>query len=446
MLLSRYGLPLLFLITLLGLSKFAEPVMSQPPAATEDEKAKALERAKRRQVMATAPDPLKTLTGEVVKTKEDWFGKRRPEILRLAQQYMYGFAPARPEKVTATELFRDGMALGGKATLREVQLKFGAEQKAGFRLLIATPNKIEGKIPSFVAVNFCGNHAAIKHPQVAIPEQWIYESCTGDKSNKAAEGDRGRQTDVWCIEQVVDRGYGLAIFYGGDLDTDNNDMSDGVYSHFYKPGQTKPESNDWGYIAACAWGLSRAADYLESQSEFDPKRIAVTGHSRHGKAALWAGATDERFAIVIPHQSGTGGMAMSRGNDQETVKRINEHFPHWFCDNFVKFGDNEKKLPIDQHCIVALCAPRPVLDTEGIQDKWANYDAAMLSLRGADPVYKLLGGKGLASEKPVEGDEPFTDANAGELVQYRRDEKHVLNGDYWKRILDFSDRWYGKGK
>lgn len=392
------------------------------------------------------PDPLRMQDGEAVKTKNDWTNKRRPELLRLAQHYMYGFAPDKPEKVTVKELFRDGMALGGKATLREVELKFGADQKAGLRLLIATPNKASGQVRSFVAVNFCGNHAAIKHPQIAIPQQWIYESCTGDKSHKASEADRGRQTDVWCIEELIDRGYALATFYGGDLDTDNNEMSDGLYSHFYKPGQTKATANDWGYIAACAWGLSRAADYLETQSDFDPKRIAVTGHSRHGKAALWAGATDERFAIVIPHQSGTGGMAMSRDNDQETVKRINEHFPHWFCDNFVAFGANEKKLPIDQHCIVALCAPRPVLDTEGIQDKWANYDAAWRSLQGADAVYKLLGCKGLVSKTPVEEDQPFSAENFGELVQYRRDEKHVLNGDYWKRILDFADRWYGEKK
>jgi hypothetical protein len=433
-----------FLLTLLGSWGFAGLAMSQdrqkPPGPTEAEVRKQIALSAR--ALDRYPNPLQLTTGEIVKTKEEWFGSRRPELFRLAQTYMYGFAPGRPEKVTAAELFRDGMALGGMATLREVELKFGVEQKASLRLLIATPNKAKGAVASFVAVNFCGNHAALKHDQISIPEQWIYESCTSDKSNKASPADRGRQAEVWCIEQLIDRGYALATFYGGDLDTDNNDMSDGLYQHFYKAGQTKPEQSDWGYIAACAWGLSRAADYLETQSEFDPKRIAVTGHSRHGKAALWAGATDERFAIVIPHQSGTGGMAMSRDNDQETVERINRVFPHWFCDNFVKFGGNEKELPIDQHCIVALCAPRPVLDTEGIQDTWANYDAAWRSLQGADPVYKLLGCKGLASKKPVEGDEPFSDQNFGELVQYRRDEKHVLNADYWKRILDFADLWY----
>lgn len=437
MLLARYAS---LFITFLAIGGFVAPLTEQKLMSQELPSPEQLAES------SSPPDPLRMQNGDIVKTKEDWFGKRRPELLKLARHYMYGFAPPKPEKVTVTELFRDGMALGGRATVREVQLQFGADKKAGFKLVIATPNKAGGKAPSFVAVNFCGNHAALKHPQIAIPQQWIYESCTGDKSNKASESDRSRQTDVWCVEQIIDRGYALATFYGGDLDTDNNDMSDGLYSSFYEPGQTKPEPNDWGYIAACAWGLSRAADYLETQSEFDPKRIAVTGHSRHGKAALWAGAQDERFAIVIPHQSGTGGMAMSRDNDQETVKRINEHFPHWFCDNFVAFGGAENKLPIDQHCIVALCSPRPVFDTEGIQDKWANFDAAWGSLRGADAVYKLIGCKGLVSKAPVEGDQPFTAENFGELVQYRRDEKHVLNGDYWKRILDFADQWYAERK
>ena len=158
-----------------------------------------------------------------------------------------------------------------------------------------------------------------------------------------------------------------------------------------------------------------------------------------------AGAFDERIALVVPHQSGTGGMAMNRDNDQETVARINKSFPHWFSDSFVPFGDcNEAKLPIDQHLLVALVAPRPLFDGEGDQDKWANFDNALRSLQGADKVYKFLGGKGLIGGGVVRGDEPFTDANCGDLVQYRRDEKHVLNRDYWRRILDFADRKLGK--
>lgn len=422
--------------TLLAISLFAsQPSMSQelpPPQQLKE--------------IEGLPDPLIMLSGEPVKTAFDWRAKRRPELLQLARYYMYGYEPARPERFSSKELFRDGMALGGKATLREVELKFGEKENVGFRLLIVTPNKVPGEIPCFVGVNFCGNHAVLPHPKIAIPSQWIYESCTGDKSNRASEADRGRQTDVWCVEQIIDRGYALATFYGGDLDTDDKDMSDGLYRHFYKPGQVEREPSDFGYIAACAWGLCRAKDFLRGLGEFDHDRIAVVGHSRHGKAALWAGAIDEQFAIIIPHQSGTGGMAMSRDNDQETVERINRVFPHWFSENFRAFGNAEKRLPFDQHCIVALCAPRPVLDTEGIQDKWANYDAAWRSLQGADAVYKLLGGKGLASTRPIEEDEPFTEENVGELVQYRRDEKHVMNGDYWKRILDFADFWYAKKK
>ena len=178
------------------------------------------------------PDPLKLLTGEIVRTKEDWVQE----------------APAGAVATCASTICMDSLAEAGKGHSDGAVSRWNGAGRQGdaegsatevwgraegwVRLLIATPNKVQGKIPSFVAVNFCGNHSAIKHDQIAIPQQWIYEHCTGDKSNKASEADRGRQTDVWCLEQLIDRGYGLATFYGGDLDTDNNDMSDGVYSHF----------------------------------------------------------------------------------------------------------------------------------------------------------------------------------------------------------------------
>ena len=147
---------------------------------------------------------------------------------------------------------------------------------------------------------------------------------------------------------------------------------------------------------------------------------------------------------MCPHQSGTGGCAASRGNDQETVKRINTNFPHWFNDNFAQFNDAEDKLPFDQHSLMTLCAPRPIFDTEGMQDKWANFDNALRSLKGAEPVYKLLGKSGLKAGRPIDQEEKLTAENTGELNQYRRDEKHVLNRGYWDKILDFADWHYRK--
>ena len=388
---------------------------------------------------AEPPDPLVMFNGTPVRTKEDWVQKRRPELKALFEHYMYGKAPAAPEKVEATIVRTDAKALGGKATLREVTLKFGPKSAPPIHLLLIVPNNRKGPAPVFAGLNFCGNHTVLNDPLIAIPPQWVYKSCVGSENEHATEKGRGTQVDVWAADLLVDRGYALATFYNGDIDPDTPELTDGIHPHYLPAGQTQLGPNDWGTVRAWAWGLSRVVDYLAANSDIDAKRISVVGHSRLGKTAIFAGAFDERIALVVPHQSGTGGMAMNRGNDQETVERINKVFPHWFSDSFVPFGGHEDKLPIDQHLLVALVAPRPVFDGEGDQDKWANYDGALKTLQGADKVYKFLGGRGLVGTGIVRVDETFTDANCGDLVQYRRDEKHVLNRDYWKRILDFAD-------
>ena len=389
------------------------------------------------------PDPLTMFDGTPVRTPEDFFQKRRPELKALFEHYMYGKAPAAPDKVEATTVRTDAKALGGKGTLREVTLKFGPKSAPPIHLLLIVPNERTGPAPVFLGLNFCGNHAVLDDSQIALPAQWIYASptCVGVENHHATDKGRGTQVNVWCPDLLVERGYALATFYNGDIDPDTPELTDGIHPHYLPAGQSQLGPSDWGTVRAWAWGLSRVIDYLVTNSDIDAQRISVVGHSRLGKTALFAGAFDERIALVVPHQSGTGGMAMSRDNDQETVERINRSFPHWFSDSFVPFGGgHETKLPIDQHLLVALVAPRPLFDGEGDQDKWANFDNAFRSLQGADKVYKFLGGKGLVGSGIVRDDEPFTDANCGDIVQYRRDEKHVLNRDYWKRILDFADR------
>jgi hypothetical protein len=392
------------------------------------------------------PDLLTMQDGTKVLTADDWFQKRRPELKNLIQHYMYGFPPVASETVTAEIVRTDHQSLQGKAVLQEIALRFGPQSKGQINLLLIKPAKPKGKTPVWVGLNFNGNHTVLADPKIALPTSWMRDSKPGVVNNRATEAGRGTETDGWPAELLVDRGYALATAYYGDIDPDKPDWSDGVHSIYYKPGQTKPAANEWGSVAAWAWGLSRMIDYLVSREEFDHAKIAAIGHSRLGKTALLAGALDERIAIVCPHQSGTGGCALSRDNNQETVERINRVFPHWFCGNFQAFGNHEDKIPFDQHAVMALCAPRAILDTEGLQDKWANYDNSFRSLQGAHKVYEFLGKKGLKAGRPVEQDEPFSDANFGELVQYRRDSKHVLSSDYWKRILDFSDRWYGAAR
>lgn len=388
----------------------------------------------------TPPDPLKMVDGTSVTTPDEWFKKRRPELASLVAHYMYGKPPATPENVRGEIVRTESKALGGKATLREVTVSFGPENKGKFSLLLILPNKKEGKSPLFVGLNFNGNHTVLPDPEIALTKSWMQNNNKDVTANQATDAGRGKEEHVWCADLLVDRGYGLATVYYGDIDPDRHDWTDGIHPLYYKPGQTKPADDEWGSIAAWAWGMSRIIDYVTTLEEVDSKRIAAIGHSRLGKTALLAGATDERIALVCPHQSGTGGMALSRDNDQETVKRINTVFPHWFCGNFKAFNDNEAKIPFDQHSLVALCAPRPVFDTEGLQDKWANYDNALRSLQLASPVYKLLGKSGLKVDRSIEQDEKFSSDNCGELVQYRRDDKHMLNRGYWERILDFADQ------
>jgi hypothetical protein len=391
------------------------------------------------------PDPLTMFDGTKVRTSSDWFQKRRPELKGLIQHYMYGVAPAAPTNLKAEVVRTDDKALDGKATLREITLTFGPQNKGRINLLLIVPNKRQGPVPVFAGLNFNGNHAVLADPKIALPTGWVREK-PGTKNNRATDEGRGSEVNVWAADLLVDRGYALATAYYGDIDPDKHDWTDGVHPLYYKEGQTEPAANEWGSIAAWAWGLSRIVDHLSTRDDIDAKRIASIGHSRLGKTALYAGAMDERIAIVCPHQSGTGGCALSRDNDQETVERINRSFPHWFDDNFTLFNNHEDKIPFDQHCLMALCAPRPIFDTEGLQDKWANYDAGLRALKGADPVYKLLGKRGFKLGRPLGQDEKITADNIGELNQYRRDEKHQLNRDYWEKILDFADVWYAQAK
>lgn len=386
------------------------------------------------------PDPLVAFDGTKVTTREQWMTQRRPELKRLFQHYMYGFAPPAPSLVKATVDYTDAKALSGKATMQVVTLSFGPEGTPPISLLVFVPNERKGPAPAFVGINFCGNHALIDDPHVPLVKGWIYNSCAGCKDNHASEEARGKQADVWAVGQTIDRGYALATFYSGDVDPDHPDFTDGVHPHYLKPGQTAPGPDDWGTIAAWAWGVSRVVDYLVTRPDVDKTKIAAVGHSRLGKTVLLAAALDERIALAIPHQAGCGGTAPSRGKVGESVKRINTSFPHWFNDVFPKFNDDPTKLPFDQHSLVALVAPRPVLLSNAEEDQWANPGGQFEVLQAADPVYRFLGVEGLKEGAKPENDK-LIDSRLG---YYIRPGKHSMTTGDWKIFLDFADRQFRK--
>jgi dienelactone hydrolase len=385
------------------------------------------------------PDPLRMFNGDRVDGKQQWIEKRRPELKALFQHYMYGYLPP-PAKVTAKVEYEDTKALGGKATLRDVTLSYGPPGTPSLQLLLVVPNERKGPAPVFIGIAFCGNHALVDDPAVRVPKVWMFPG-PGVKEHRATEAGRGKQKNVWALEQSIERGYAVATFYSGDVDPDRAEVREGIQPHL-RGKDAKPTAHDCGTIAAWAWGAQRVVDYLHARQDIDAKRIALVGHSRLGKATILAAALDERIALAIPHQAGCGGTAPSRTDNPkaETVKRINTTFPHWFDGAFKQFNDHTDKLPFDQHCLIALMAPRPVLLSNAVEDEWANPSGQFQMLQAADPVYRLLDAESLNVKRMPEPGK-LVDSKLG---YYLRAGKHSMTKEDWKVFLDFADKHFGK--
>lgn len=382
------------------------------------------------------PDPLVMFDGRRVQTAEEWRKQRRPELKALFEFYMYGAAPPAPGNVASKVERIEQAYFGGKATKKEVTVSFGPPGTPEIHLLVIVPNRRQRPAPVFVGLNFHGNHTLVDDPNIALPTAWMRDGAPGAVDHRATDAGRGKEIAVWNLEGSIDRGYAVATFYCGDVDPDKPDFTDGVHPHYLRQGQTKPGPHEWGTIAAWAWGISRAVDYLETDETIDSRRIAVVGHSRLGKTALLAAAMDERIALAIPLQAGCGGTAPSRGKVGESVRQINDHFPHWFCDTFKEFNEQVDRLPFDQHSLVALVAPRPVLFANAVEDEWANPAGQFEVLKAADPVYRFLGVDGLGVERMPEPGDLVGDR----LGYFIRPGKHSMTRQDWEAFWDFADR------
>lgn len=388
----------------------------------------------------TLPDLLTLQDGSAVESADRW-PQARAEIMAAFADEVYGHVPGELDSMVVEELESGTQALDGKALRKQWRIHLHRQGlSVPVHVLIYLPADAQGPSPLFLGMNFYGNQTIHADPAIVMPESWVRNNEEfGIVSNRATEASRGVRASRWPIERMMERGYGLAAVYYGDVVPDYSDCFDqGVFPLFYEAGQTQPKATEWGAIAAWAWSLSRVMDALVEDASIDSERIAVIGHSRLGKTALWAGAMDTRFSMVISNNSGCGGAALSRRAFGETVKRINTSFPHWFNDRFPNYNDRVPDLPIDQHGLIAAMAPRPVYVASASEDLWADPKGEFLSAVHASSVYALLGKTGLSQQSMPSPDNPLA---KGHIGYHLRTGKHDLTSYDWEQYMNFGDRW-----
>jgi hypothetical protein len=315
-----------------------------------------------------------------------------------------------------------------------VTISFGSGPKLHLLVYLPTAKK---PAPVFLAVSFSGNQTICADPAVPLAEEWVRDPVTKEMAKRTADASsRGRAAAQWQLDKILEHGYGLATMYYGEIEPDfEGGMRYGVRPLFFKSGEAAPAVDEWGAIGAWAWGLSRAMDYLETDGDVDAKRVAVFGHSRLGKTALWAGAQDTRFAMVISNESGEGGAAISRRDYGERTQDLNTHFPYWFCANFRQYNGREDAMPFDSHFLLALVAPRPLYVASAEGDQWSDPRGEFLGAFHASRVYELLGKRGIGTDRMPAVHQPIQHT----VAYHIRAGKHDVTAYDWEQYLKFAD-------
>lgn len=394
----------------------------------------------------TVPDCMVTEKIEKITQVSQWKNHRQYLVDQLAR-YEYGFLPT--DKVDIQwKIIEEGTAWDKVSYRKQIRITLARDLPSGrvsvpLDLVLFTPKESSKPVPCFLGLNFVGNHGMTEDPQILIPNTWVREDKKTTEGNKATEAGRNQSAHRWPITQITSRGYAVASVYYGDIDPDFDDgFKNGVHALFPEFVGDEAHPDRWGSIGAWAWGLQRIVDVLIQQKDLRSDAMLVVGHSRLGKAALWAGATDERFRIVYSNNSGCGGAALSKRVFGESVARINTSFPHWFCRNFRQYNDKEEQLPVEQNMLIAAMAPRPVYIASATEDLWADPKGEYLSGWYANAAYELHGLKGLPSETMPEPEKMVGDAIGFHL----RIGKHDILLYDWERYMDFADRHLQKGK
>jgi len=394
-------------------------------------------------------DPLKDIDGSIVRTPQQWWQKRRPEILGLFEENVYGRTPANAHiQLRYKVIEQDRHALQGRAVRKQIDVFFTPAEEQGMkmRILLYLPAHAAQRTPVILGLNFNGNQTALD--DLAIQPTPVWTKPKGSQElvhDLPADKSRGTQTQQWQVEKVIAHGYGLATIYYGDIEPDFKDAAQySIRELFGAPGQNARAPAEWGAIGAWAWGLSRALDYLETDKDVDAKHIAVTGHSRLGKVADWAAAQDQRFAAVLSTESGKGGQSLSRREIGEPVVHLEHSFPYWFCPNYAQWVDHDRDIPADGNLLLSLIAPRPLYVASAIGDQYSDPLGEFLSAVSASRVYTLLGRPGLPADTAMpDVDHP--------LLQYQvayhvRTGKHDVTAFDWDQYLAFLDLHFGKEK